>query len=132
MPTKDVPPLEGVSLWLLSSENGFRKLVYRITITNYFDNTMFFLIIVSCVAMAWEHPGISVQSVEWKALRYTDIVLTALFGLECALKIIAFTFRTYILSLTNQVGDMDHQCWATNLCIQIFSKYVQCGTLIHV
>lgn len=60
----------------------------------------------SCVAMAWEHPGVVKNSLEWRVMFYLDIMFTAIFGIELIMKTLALSFHIYIKTLTNKVGSL--------------------------
>lgn len=52
------PPLEGISLWLLSPDSLARMWLYDMVTDRRFDWAMNLLILLNCVAMAYEHPGL--------------------------------------------------------------------------
>lgn len=54
--TRSYPELAGTSLWLFSDSNPFRVKLYSMVTTRYFDYCMFFVILLNCVAMAYEYP----------------------------------------------------------------------------
>jgi hypothetical protein len=58
-----------------------------------FDHAMSLIILLNCVAMAYERPAIPDDSVEAAVLKYLDVAFVIIFGLEALLKIVAFTFR---------------------------------------
>jgi hypothetical protein len=51
------PPLMGRSLWLLAEDHPVRVWLYDLVTSRYFDYFMFALILLNCVTMAYEHPG---------------------------------------------------------------------------
>lgn len=58
------PPLAGKSLWLLAEGNRFRVATYNLVINKYFDYFMFLMIILNCIAMAYEYPDLDNHSLE--------------------------------------------------------------------
>lgn len=60
--------------------------------TNYFDNFILLLILVSSVTLVLDEPRADPNSALQQVLTYVNIILTILFAIEMGLKIIAFGF----------------------------------------
>lgn len=97
------PPLAGRSLWLLPEDSLLRLTLYDFVTSKRFEYAMFALILLNCVAMAYEYPHMRKGALDTAVLHWADVAFTAIFGVEAALKILAFTFRGYIASATNKV-----------------------------
>ncbi len=54
---------------------------------------MSMIILINCLAMAYERPSIPDGSTEAMVLDSLDLAFTAVFGMEAVLKIFAFTFK---------------------------------------
>lgn len=66
--SRTFPELSGVSLWVFPQENRFRQGVYDLVTHKYFDYVMFVLIMLNCVAMAYEYPSMDRQDVDGMVL----------------------------------------------------------------
>lgn len=66
--SRTFPELSGVSLWVFPQENRFRQALYDLVTNKYFDYLMFVLIILNCVAMAYEYPTMSKEELDGKIL----------------------------------------------------------------
>lgn len=66
--SRTFPELSGVSLWLFPQENRFRQAVYDTVTHRWFDYVMFVLIILNCVAMAYEYPAMSKDNLDGQIL----------------------------------------------------------------
>ena len=95
--------LTGYAWWFIGPENRFRLLMLRMTSSDLFEYVMFFMILLSCIAMTFERPSIQPGSFEDTMLFYLDACFTAVFGLEFLMKSIALSFSVYIQTLTNKV-----------------------------
>lgn len=100
---KPIAPLKVTSLGCLSENNAFRRWAYGLVNSNGFNYTMSFLILVSCTAMVYEHPGINKGSIGRTFLWHLDVVLTAMSGVETVLRVVVFSFWVYFKSLANKV-----------------------------
>ena len=69
------PPLTGRSLWVLSEDNLLRLWLYDTVTSKPFDYVMFFLIMLNCVAMAYEHPRMDPDASDSKILHWRCGVL---------------------------------------------------------
>jgi len=97
----DYPPLEGRALLLFGPDNVMRARMYQVATSKTFEYIMFAFIVLSCVAMIYEHPAIEPGSTEESVLWWIEIVLTSVFGVEVVLKVVAFGFLPYIRRVTN-------------------------------
>lgn len=95
--------LEGKSYFIFSSSNKIRIVLYRIISHDYFDYSMFLLVILNCITMALEHPRIQQNTFEYKFLNITNIIFSIIFGIEFIMKSIALSFHTYIKGIANKV-----------------------------
>ncbi|KAF4133455.1 Voltage-dependent L-type calcium channel domain-containing protein [Phytophthora infestans] len=80
------------SLFILALDNPIRKLATRILLHPQFDNFSLALIIVSTIELAIDNPLSSPDSLLTNILSWFDAVLTVLFMIEVAIKIIAYGF----------------------------------------
>ena len=90
-------------VWRMTLNNFFRSRVIRITQSSWFDLAMNIAIVFSCVTMAMEHPRIPPESTLMLFLDKSNLVLTIIFGVECALKIVTFGFVPYWKKSSNKV-----------------------------
>jgi hypothetical protein len=88
--------LEGKSLGLFSHDNFMRKKLTNLVLSNRFENFVYFLIFVSCVALVLDRPTLKQGSALKTNLWYLDITITTLFIVEMLAKIISsgFCFTT--------------------------------------
>ena len=84
--------LFGRSLYIFSETNPFRKFVSKITNYWLFEWLIIFLIIVSTITLAFEHPFDDPDSEKVEVLKQIDLVMTSIFCAEALLKIIALGF----------------------------------------
>ena len=95
--------LRGKSLYLFSVTNPLRVFLHKIRYWAYFDNVILMLIIISSVLLALDNPLNDPDGEMSKTLGILDIVMTAVFTIECGIKIIVSGFvnngrRSYIRS----------------------------------
>ena len=72
--SRTFPELAGTSLWILPHDSRLRHALYRLVTSRWFDYAMFGLIILNCVAMAYEYPDMSRGSLDgdilfWRCVR---------------------------------------------------------------
>ena len=101
---QETAKLTGYAWWFIGPENPFRLLLMRMTSSDLFEYAMFFMILLSCIAMTFERPSIQPGSPEETMLFYLDAFFTVVFGLEFLMKSIALSFSVYIQTLTNKVS----------------------------
>ena len=65
---RSIPPLQGMSLWVIPPDNLFRMQLYDIVIQRRFDYMMCVFIAISCGQMICETPKMSIYSLEYKVL----------------------------------------------------------------
>lgn len=78
---------------------------------------MSLIILLNCLAMAYERPAIPGNSVEAAVLKYLDVAFIIIFGVEALLKMLAFTFRwgpAGLCSATAMQGPLDCLCTLGN------------------
>lgn len=99
--------LQGKSLWLFPVEDKFRQAAHSVVTSSKFETLMLMCILVSCIQMSIEVQDISKESDLGVVLRFTDIITTSIFTLECALKTVELGFvvgkSTYLRSMWNQL-----------------------------
>jgi voltage-dependent calcium channel L type alpha-1D len=76
----------------MSPENGLRHFCVRIVTSAYFDPFILVLIILSSILLAIDNPLDDPESDRNQALAIVDLIITILFFLEAALKIITYGF----------------------------------------
>lgn len=90
------PLYEGVScgnsLFIFPKSNPFRKACYRIVHSNYFENFILFLIILSSFKLAIDTYMSDDDEDVLIFSTYIDNFFNGLFGMECILKLISFGF----------------------------------------
>ena len=84
--------LSGTSLYLFSPKNWLRIFLHKIRYWPYFDNVILVLIIISSIMLALDNPLNDPDGQLSKTLRIFDIIMTALFTIECGIKIIVSGF----------------------------------------
>ena len=107
--TKDfesLPDPMGLSLFCLRPTNPFRLAVYRMVESNYFKNTILFLIIVSTVTLALESPLDNPKGDKIQVLKTIELITTIAFTIEVVVKVIATGFafagkNSYIREVSN-------------------------------
>lgn len=77
--------------------------VYNFGTHLWFDNAMFFIIILNCVTMAMECPAIQEGTTLGLLLFWSNVAFTIIFTFEAVVKIVAFSFVIYIKNITNIV-----------------------------
>lgn len=90
--TKRVPRPKGKSLFLFGPDNTFRAICNSLSRHPAFEWFIIFLIVVSTVTLAIEHPLDNPDSEKLKILGICDLVFTTIFTIEALLKIIALGF----------------------------------------
>ena len=65
---RSIPPLQGMSFWVIPPDALFRMYLYDIVIQKRFDYMMCVFIAISCGQMICETPKMSVYSLEYKVL----------------------------------------------------------------
>jgi len=90
-PPPEVPPerMQSNSLCCMSPQNRFRKAVFAITSHAVFDRVVLLLILLSSVTLAIDNPLNDPDGMTARAVFVIDILLTVLFTIEMALKVIA-------------------------------------------
>jgi hypothetical protein len=68
--SRTFPELSGTSMWLLPADSRLRRALYRLVTSRWFDYAMFALIILNCVAMAYEYPDMSRGDLDGQVLFY--------------------------------------------------------------
>eukprot|EP00879_Flechtneria_rotunda_P003098 GHRR01003319.1.p2 GENE.GHRR01003319.1~~GHRR01003319.1.p2 ORF type:complete len:774 (+),score=289.52 GHRR01003319.1:119-2323(+) len=101
--TRTFPELAGTSLFMFKENTRFRKKLYRLVISRYFDYFMFMFIILNCATMAYEYPYMSKENLDGAILFWSDVVFTIVFSIESLLKVVAFGFKPYLGFFQNQV-----------------------------
>jgi len=96
----------GKSLFLFSETSLFRKLCGYIVYFRYFDSFILFMILVSTILLTLDNPLDDPKGPKHTLLLQLDILLTLIFTLECALKIIVYGFlingkKSYLRSAWN-------------------------------
>eukprot|EP00892_Ulva_mutabilis_P003109 jgi/Ulvmu1/1279/UM011_0003.1 len=99
----DVPKLTGKAFNVFPADMWLRRKVFVLVTNGWFDHFMLFCIFLSCCAMVYEHPGLKPGALDTRILQWLDIVLTALFGAECLLKMFAFSVRQYLIQNSNKL-----------------------------
>lgn len=107
----DVPELAGKSFNLFPAGMWLRRRVYGIVSHQQFDNFILLCIFLSCCAMVYEHPQLEPGALDTRILSWLDIVLTAIFGAECLLKMFAYCVRRYLQEHSNKVCNCCCRLW---------------------
>ncbi len=89
---KLVKPLYKRTLFVCGRRNWCRMFARWFVNLRYFDTFILVVIILSTVLMAIETPFDNPDGMKIKILKYIDYVITAIFILECALKITVYGF----------------------------------------
>ena len=84
--------LYGRSLFIFGPDNLFRKFISKVTNFWFFEWFIIFLILVSTVTLAFEHPLENPESDKVHILGQIDLVMTSIFCLEALMKIISLGF----------------------------------------
>ena len=64
------PALAGRSLWLLGEDHPVRVWLYDLVTARGFDYAMFALILLNCVTMAYEYPGMHKGDLDYTVLHW--------------------------------------------------------------
>ena len=64
------PALAGRSLWLLGEDHPVRVWLYDLVTARSFDYAMFALILLNCVTMAYEYPGMHKGALDYTVLHW--------------------------------------------------------------
>ena len=80
---------EGKAFGCLTPENRFRQALMRLCTSTTFEVVVIILIVLNCVSLALENPGIDEGSALNDALVITDALFTALFTIEMFIKMAA-------------------------------------------
>mmetsp|Transcript_31531 Transcript_31531/g.76314 ORF Transcript_31531/g.76314 Transcript_31531/m.76314 type:complete len:1933 (-) Transcript_31531:88-5886(-) len=101
----DHVPVEAVpkSCFVLDEKNPLRVACKWLVELKWFDRYILGCILLSCVSLAYENPGISDVSPTGLALRDIDLFLNSSFILECVCKIISLSFVVYMKSGWNKL-----------------------------
>ncbi|XP_070698552.1 voltage-dependent T-type calcium channel subunit alpha-1I-like [Pempheris klunzingeri] len=83
---------EDWSLFMFSPQNKFRLLCQRIVSRTWFDNMILLFILLSCIAIAVERPGIDPTSVERWILTVSRYLFSVVFMIEMFVKVVAAGF----------------------------------------
>ena len=75
-----------------NEEEGFRVKVKKLVKSQWFENLILTLIIISCIIMAMDNPLDDPTSDLKIILFYLDLIITFFYAIEAILKIIAFGF----------------------------------------
>ncbi|KAJ9505480.1 hypothetical protein QJQ45_024866, partial [Haematococcus lacustris] len=97
------PLYSGKALWLLDTENPVRLFCYRVCTSAVFENLMLAVILASCLTMTLESPRVAPDSSLGHGLYVSELVFTALFGLEMVVKVLALGFVPYIRHWQNAI-----------------------------
>ncbi|GFH11955.1 uncharacterized protein HaLaN_07553, partial [Haematococcus lacustris] len=97
------PLYSGKALWLLDTENPVRLFCYRVCTSAVFENLMLAVILASCLTMTLESPRVAPDSSLGHGLYVSELVFTALFGLEMLVKVLALGFVPYIRHWQNAI-----------------------------
>ncbi|XP_071321698.1 voltage-dependent T-type calcium channel subunit alpha-1I isoform X2 [Trachinotus anak] len=80
---------EDWSFFVLSPQNRFRIFCQRVICHTVFDNVILLFILLSCVTIAMERPGIDPTSTERRILNLSNYVFSAVFMIEMLFKVLA-------------------------------------------
>ena len=84
--------MKGRSLYLLSTNSSFRRKVYNVTNNKLFEYMILVVILLSSVQLALENPLLDPEGTTMTVLYYIDLVMTTIFVIEAAMKIISYGF----------------------------------------
>ena len=84
----------------------FRRICLKIVYYRYFETLMIFFTILSSIQLGVDNPLNDPESIFSKVIVIIDYVLTAIFGIEVILKVVAFGLimcgnRSYLRNITN-------------------------------
>ena len=89
---EEIRPMSGRSLCCLSTENGCRKMFWKISTHKWFENFILLLILISTITLAVETPMDDPKGQKVEILLSIDYFMTGAFTVEAIFKIIAFGF----------------------------------------
>ena len=117
----------GKSLFLFSSQNKFREMVFNLVNWKHFDAIIILVILVSGIQLALENPLNGPDSKLVNSLYYLDMVTTIIFCLEMLLKIISYGFlfngsNSYLQNPSNLM-DFVIVLFSVSLTIKIFQSH---------
>jgi hypothetical protein len=81
------PSCEGVSLNLFSPRNAFRQWLFRLIRHSWFETVVLMGIVINCVLLAVDNPGIDKDSTLRAVLDGADIFFAIFFLLELMIKV---------------------------------------------
>ena len=84
--------LVGHALMVFSPTHPLRWIIHRVVSHRFFERLIVFLILCSSISMAMESPSLDESSSMGRLVRISDSLFVLLFGIEAALKIVAFGF----------------------------------------
>ncbi len=58
----------------MSENNLARRIIYKLVINKWFDYFMFFIIVLNCVTMAYEHPHLDPKALDGQLLYWRCVV----------------------------------------------------------
>ena len=82
-------PKKNVSLGLLPLDNKGRQFLLKVSNSKIFEYTILFFILASSIFMALENPLDSPSSLKNTILYWCDLVVTVIFSVEVAIKVLA-------------------------------------------
>ena len=89
---EEIRQMSGRSLCCLSTENGCRKMFWKISTHKWFENFILLLILISTITLAVETPMDDPKGQKVEILLSIDYFMTGAFTIEAIFKIIAFGF----------------------------------------
>ncbi|GAX79594.1 hypothetical protein CEUSTIGMA_g7035.t1 [Chlamydomonas eustigma] len=99
----DIVPLSGVSLYFMTKDNVYRKLLYRIVTSSLFDWSLLLIVLLNCTTLIFESPINPPDSLQERVLYYSNIAFTSIYCAEAAAKIVAYNFKLYMSKAVNMV-----------------------------
>jgi hypothetical protein len=84
--------MRGKAFFILSSNNYFRRGLYKIVIHRFFDPFILSMILLSTILLAIDNPLDDPNGMQSNTLEIIDYVITAIFCMEAVLKIVVFGF----------------------------------------
>jgi len=87
--------LEHTSLGVFAPDNALRMSLRRVVEHPWFDNIILAHVVLSCITLALEEPGMDESSELYKTLRIFDLYFIAVFSMEMVLKVIVFGFCSH-------------------------------------
>lgn len=89
---REFADLKGKSLYLLSSDNCLRKILFKVVTNRVFDFIVISVIIISAIQLALDSPIGDPNSPLKQSLFWIDLTTTIVFLIEMVCKIITFGF----------------------------------------